>query len=124
MSFHFYADDSQPYTSFACNDTSDLVAAKHRLENFVADISLWMTANKLKLNNDKSEFLFLHSRFRHLLPPPTISFGMENIRPSKSTTEILIHSFVSSKLDFCNSLLFGAQKRDIAKLQSVQNAAA
>ena len=43
---------------------------------------------------------------------------------SKSTTEILIHSFVSSKLDFCNSLLFGAQKRDIVKLQSVQNAAA
>ena len=43
---------------------------------------------------------------------------------SKSTTEILIHSFVSSKLDFCNSVLFGAQKRDIVKLQSVQNAAA
>ena len=43
---------------------------------------------------------------------------------SASTTEILIHNFVSSKLDFCNSLLFGAQKRDIAKLQSVQNAAA
>ena len=43
---------------------------------------------------------------------------------SKSTTGILIHSFVSSKLDFCNSLLFGAQKRDIVKLQSVQNEAA
>ena len=166
LSFHFYADDSQLYTSFACNDTSDLVAAKQRLENCVADINLWMTANKLKLNNDKSEFLFLHSRFRHSLPPPTISVGMENIRPSQqarnlgvifddtmslsphvntivkgafyqirniskirkyistSTTEILIHSFVSSKLDFCNSLLFGAQKRDIAKLQSVQNEAA
>ena len=166
LSFHFYADDSQLYTSFACNDTSDLVAAKHRLENCVAEINLWMTANKLKLNNDNSEFLFLHSRFRHSLPLPTISVGMENIRPSqqarnlgvifddttaispyvntivkgafyhirniskirkyisKSTTEILIHSFVSSKLDFRNSLLFGAQKRDIVKLQSVQNAAA
>ena len=43
---------------------------------------------------------------------------------SKSTTKILIHSFVSSKLDFCNSLLFGGQKRDIVKLQSVPNAAA
>ena len=118
----------------------------------------------IKLNNDKSEFLFLHSRFRHSLPPPTISVGMESIRPSqqarnlgvifdeamslsphvntvvkgafyhirniskirkyisKSATEILIHSFVSSKLDFCNSVLFGAQKRGIVKLQSVQNA--
>ena len=83
LSFHFYADDSQLYTSFACNDTSDLVAAKQRLENCVADINLWMTANKLELNNDKSEFLFLHSRFRHLFPPPTISVGMENIRPSQ-----------------------------------------
>ena len=43
---------------------------------------------------------------------------------SESTTEILIHSFVNSKLDFCNSLLFGALKQDIVKLQSFQNAAA
>ena len=28
LTFHFYADDSQLYTSFSCNDTSDLVAAK------------------------------------------------------------------------------------------------
>ena len=46
--------------------TPDLVAAKQRFENCVADINLWITTNKLKLNNDKSEFLFLHSRFRHL----------------------------------------------------------
>ena len=47
-----------------------------------------------------------------------------SIPPSQKFTEILIHSFVSSKLDFCNSLLFGAQKRNIVKLPSVQNAAA
>ena len=73
LSFHFYADDSQLYTSFACNDTSVLVAAKQRLGNCVADIISWVTTNKLKLNDDKSEFLFLHSRFRHSLSPPTIS---------------------------------------------------
>ena len=39
LSFHFYANDSQLYTSFSCNDTSDLVAAKQRLENCVADIN-------------------------------------------------------------------------------------
>ena len=43
---------------------------------------------KLKLNNDKSEFLFLHSRFRHSLPPPTISVGMENIRPSQQARNL------------------------------------
>ena len=47
LSFHFYADDSRLYTSFDCNDTSDLVAAKQRLKNCVADINLWMTTNKL-----------------------------------------------------------------------------
>ena len=69
FSFHFYADDSQHYTSFACNDTSDLVAAKHRLENCVADINLWMTANKLKLNNDKSEFSFSALPFSSFVAP-------------------------------------------------------
>ena len=40
LSFHFYADGSQLYTSFACNDTSDLMAAKQRLETCVTDINL------------------------------------------------------------------------------------
>ena len=73
LSFHFYADISQLYTSIVCNDNSDLATATQHLEKCVADINLWMNANKLKLNNDKSEFLFLHSRFCHSLPPPTIS---------------------------------------------------
>jgi len=35
--------------------------------------------------------------------------------------EILIHAFVTSKLDYCNSLLTGAFKCDIDRLQSIQN---
>ena len=64
------------------------MAANQRLENCVADVNLWMTANNLKIDNDKSEFLFLHSRFRHSLPPPTISVGMENIRPSQQARNL------------------------------------
>ena len=64
------------------------MAAKQRLENCVADVNLWMTANKLKIDNNKSEFLFLHSRFRHSLPPRTISVGMENIRPSQQARNL------------------------------------
>ena len=36
----------------------------------------------------------------------------------------LIHAFVSSKIDSCNSLLYGIPEKDIAKLQIVQNSAA
>ena len=35
-----------------------------------------------------------------------------------------MHAFINSKVDFCNSLLYGLPKYDINKLQSVQNAAA
>ena len=43
---------------------------------------------------------------------------------STKTTEYLVHAFVTSKLDHCNSLLYGVPKYVIKKLQSVQNAAA
>ena len=41
-----------------------------------------------------------------------------------TTAKVLLHAFVNSKLDFCNSLLHGLPKYEINKLQSVQNAAA
>ena len=40
------------------------------------------------------------------------------------TAEKLIHAFVTSKIDFCNSLLFGLPKKQLDKLQSILNAAA
>ena len=42
----------------------------------------------------------------------------------KSSLEILIHAFVTNKLDYCNSLLTGLHKYLIKRLQSSQNAAA
>ena len=39
-------------------------------------------------------------------------------------TETLVHEFNSSKLDFCNALLYGSTKSVIDKLQYVQNCAA
>ena len=34
------------------------------------------------------------------------------------------HAFVSTKLDYCNSLFYGLPDKDLRKLQAVQNAAA
>ena len=40
------------------------------------------------------------------------------------STKTLIHAFVSSHLDYCNTLLFGLPKYQLDRLQKVQNATA
>ena len=56
-------------------------------------------------------------------------FHIHNIRQigkflSHEATETFIHAFVTSKVDYCNNLLYGLPAYHIAKLQRVQNAAA
>ena len=43
---------------------------------------------------------------------------------SQKDTEILVHAFISSKLDSRNSLLYGLPQSLIDRLQAVQNCAA
>lgn len=43
---------------------------------------------------------------------------------TKEATQSLIQAYVVSRLDYCNSLLYGVSKQNINKLQKVQNAAA
>ena len=168
MEFHLYADDTQLYIIFSCDDSVDLTTTISRIESCLVDITNRMTTNKLELNNDKTELLILHSRFR--LPPrlPSIKIGTDIIKPTNkarnigvifdntvtmsfhinnivkykgafyhlrneakirkyindTTAKVLVHAFINSKLDFCNSLLHGLNKYEINKLQSVQNATA
>ena len=61
-----------------------------------------------------SRIAFFHlrniKRIRHIL--------------SKQDSEKLIHAFITSRLDYCNSLLSGCPSRSLRTLQLVQNAAA
>ncbi|KAL4006782.1 hypothetical protein ACER0C_000634 [Sarotherodon galilaeus] len=43
---------------------------------------------------------------------------------SSDTAEVLVHAFVSSRIDYCNALLSGLPKKIFRGLQMVQNAAA
>ena len=43
---------------------------------------------------------------------------------TKESTAVAVHAFVTSKLDYCNSVLFGLPKYQLKKLQYVQNTAA
>ena len=43
---------------------------------------------------------------------------------SRDSLLTLIHAFITSRLDYCNGLLYGLPNSQIVKLQRVQNAAA
>ena len=59
-------------------------------------------------------------------PPHVLFISSEKIRKLlfRSPTERLIHAFVSSKLDYCNSTLNGLPSYKVEKLQRLQNTAA
>lgn len=48
---------------------------------------------------------------------------LKNILSSKDL-EVAIHAFVTSRLDYCNSLYCGLPQSSLSRLQIVQNAAA
>ena len=158
-----YADDSQIYFCFKDHESDDVIS---RIERCIADIRSWMIANKLKLNDSKTEILHLTSRFIPPTQAPSVRVGDDTVTPSTSarnlgavidkhitmkehvssvcrsasfalfnigklrqyldqaSTEKLVHSFVSTRLDSCNSLLYGLPQTEIDRLQRVQNSAA
>ena len=54
----------------------------------------------------------------HILPGKFVTFL------THAAAETLIHSLITSRLDFCNSLLAGLPSSSLNRLQAVQNAAA
>lgn len=87
VSHHVYADDTQLYVSFDPKVPGDLSCAITRLQYCISDIKNWMTANKLKLNDSKTEFFIAASsnnHKKHIPPNITLSIGSANIEPSKT----------------------------------------
>ena len=126
-----------------------------------------MKSNRLKLNSDKTQFMWLGSRQQlakidtktmtigeHSIESSTsaknlgVTFDSElgmdlhvnnitrscfyqlrqlrSIRRSLSTyaAKTLVHSLISSRVDYCNSIFYGATDVVVRRLQSVLNAAA
>ena len=56
---HMYADDTQLYKSVIPVDTAHLLNC---MESCILNVKLWMTTNKLKLNEDKTEILLCNPK--------------------------------------------------------------
>jgi hypothetical protein len=56
---HAYADDTQLYLPFDLNKPNSEESARQCAEACISEIKSWMTINKLKLNDDKTEFLII-----------------------------------------------------------------
>lgn len=165
LQYHIYADDTQVYLAFDINKPE---VALQKLNSCLADIRSWMITNKLKINDDKTEFLILGSKntLQKVGSSLELLVGNSSIKPStsarnlgatfdkhmsmeaqvtntcksvhhhlrnigslrsvltKSSTTQLVHSLISSRLDYCNSLLKGIPDVQIQRLQRLQNHAA
>ena len=165
--YHLYAEDTQMYLSFKPDDVYSESDAISKMSLCISKVSNWMYENKLKLNQDKTEFMLIgrthelnkitvesvnvgnisvpvKSSVRNLGAVFDCNLSMEahvnnicktsmyhlksisHIRKylSREATEKLIHALVTSRIDYCNSLLSGVTSKLLSKMQRVQNTAA
>ena len=164
-----FADDHSSQDSFTPNRLNPNAESSciNRLEDKLRDIKQWMLQNRLKMNDQKTEFILFGNKpqllktFTKLIDvcgnsvelqevvrylgawldkflnfdhhtkikcKAAISniFRISQIRKllSQEACKILMCSLVLSHLDYSNGILFGMSKKNIRKLQIVQNFAA
>jgi len=76
---HAYADDTQLYLHCSISDS---ISSATTLQHCIADIQHWMSANRLKLNPDKTELIWTGTRHRvNSLPGsgPTLLLGSASV---------------------------------------------
>ena len=128
LSHHSYADDTQIYISL----TGDTATESLKMfQSCITGVSDWMAQSKLKLNPSKT-FLSLDrnrsgrssltfSLLRCPVPVFIILRDFKRIRksPPLALAKQIALALVTSKLDYCNSLLHEIPAEDLQKLQRV-----
>jgi len=160
---HFYADDTQIYISFSADDAA---ASLRHLSSALQGIYEWLSANRLALNADKTEYLIVglrQQKAKLLNQSLDLNFAGSSIQPSEmvrnlgvlfdgdmsmkshvsnlcrssfmcirslrqirsmldfDSAKLVANALVMSKLDYCNSLLYGINAGLVNRLQRVQN---
>ena len=59
---HTYANDTQLHLSFNVDSSVEQSAALLDMQSCIADIRKWMLQDRLKLNDDKTEFIIIGTR--------------------------------------------------------------
>jgi len=82
VKFHGYADDSQMYVDCQRQDSVSTIS---RLGHCIADIGLWMAANRLQMNPAKTELLWAGSRYNITMlgsSAPVLQLGSDSVTAS------------------------------------------
>ena len=88
ISYHMYAGDTQIYLTFKSSVLGDMELSCEWVEACVRDIYRWMLYNNLKMNDDKTELLILHSRYRRQPSLEFVTVGHWSVSPTPSTRNI------------------------------------
>ena len=81
---HCFADDTQLYLSFDPNCPTDQAMALEAMERCISDLRKSMYRNKLKINDDNTEFLVIGSRQQLLkIRHCSVRVGTIDIKPVK-----------------------------------------
>ena len=120
VSFHSYADDTQLYVSFNPKIAGAAETALAKLEQCIAGIKEWMNQNKLKLNNDKTEF-FIAGSYQSLQKLPKVQLKVADIHIEPSCNIRNLGIIFDSNMTMCkqvNSLVSSGnyQLRNIRRI--------
>ena len=81
---HCFTDDTQLYLSFDPNGPTDQAMALEAMERCISDLRKWMYQDKLKINDDKTEFLVIRSTQQLLkIHHCSVRVGTIDIKPVK-----------------------------------------
>lgn len=100
--------------------------AREKLQSAIGGLGKQIKTQITNLRVILDSDLTFNSHFNKVIK--TSFFHLRNIakvRPflTQRDAEMLIHPFITSHLDYCNSLFNGLPKKSMRKLQLVQNAA-